>query len=540
MSQLLFPRFVNPMKTENLSDKADCMPIRETNRMNAIRRDVLRHVAQAFMEEKGEDFGKRVERIPFVIRPKNSPSYRCCIYRDRAIVRFRCMAALGFRYESEEDDATPLAEYAARSLEREKPSSPILTVCEIACQGCVPARYFVTDACQGCIARPCMGACRFDAIPHVNGRSHIDPSKCRNCGKCHDVCPYQAIVHLTVPCESACPVRAIHKGKDGRAEIDEDKCISCGRCMRACPFGTIIERSEIVDVLRAIRERPHVSALIAPSIIGQFPASLGRIVTALRQLGFAEVLEVALGADVTSRREAAEFAERMGHGARFMTTSCCPSYVLAAKRHVPEILPFISETGTPMHYTAELAKQAVPETTTVFIGPCVAKRHEGLEDPLVDFVITFEELGALFSAAGIVPEECDEAELSRIPSDAGRGYAITGGVASAVQQVAAVSVAQDIEFSTIPGKNGAAASSEILPGVLSGSAPVTVRPISVNGLSLSGLRTLKRYATGDCPGNLVEVMTCEGGCVGGAGVLGDRDRTARAIASFANRKEQKS
>ena len=504
--------------------------------MNAIRRDVLRHVSQAFLEEKGDAFGKRIERIPYVIRPKNSLSYRCCIYRDRAIVRFRCMAALGFRYETEEDDATPLSEYAALALTRERPSSPILTVCEIACQGCVPARYFVTDACQGCIARPCMGACRFDAIPHVNGRSYIDPSKCRSCGKCHDVCPYQAIVHLTVPCENACPVRAIHKREDGRAEIDEEKCISCGRCMRACPFGTVIERSEIIDVLRAIRERSHVSALLAPSIVGQFAASLGQIITALQKLGFAEVLEVARGADITSQREAAEFAERMAHGAKFMTTSCCPSYVLAARRHVPEILPFISETKTPMHYTAELARQAVPETTTVFIGPCVAKRQEALEDPLVDLVITFEELGAIFEAAGITPADCEEAKLENIPSDAGRGYAITGGVASAVQQVADTQRALAMDHQEAGEGHPHTATSEVLPGILSGPAPIAVRPVSVNGLSLSGLRTLKRYATGDCPGNLVEVMTCEGGCVGGAGVLGDKDKVTKAITAFSNRK----
>ena len=88
---------------------------------------------------------------------------------------------------------------------------------------------------------------------------------------CHDACPYQAIVRLSVPCEDACPVKAIHKGENGRAEIDITKCISCGRCMRACPFGTVIERSEIVDVLSAMKAGKHLTAMMAPAIVGQFP-----------------------------------------------------------------------------------------------------------------------------------------------------------------------------------------------------------------------------------------------------------------------------
>ena len=368
----------------------------ERNHINVLRREVLRRVAESFLHDA--DFGKSVERIPFVMRPKNTKPSRCCIYKDRAILRFRVMAALGFRLEDEEDDSTPLSVYAEKALEREQPSAPILTVCDTACQGCIPARYYVTDACQNCIAHPCIGSCHFGAIQHIKGRSYIDPEKCRNCGMCHDACPYQAIVRLSVPCEDACPVKAIHKGENGRAEIDITKCISCGRCMRACPFGTVIERSEIVDVLSAMKAGKHLTAMMAPAIVGQFPGNLKRVVEALRELGFSEVLEVASGADVTTKREAAEFVERMKHGERFMTTSCCPGYVEAVRLHLPEMAPFVSSTSTPMHYCAEIAKERFPCTTTVFIGPCVAKRREALYDPIVDYVLTFEEVGALLEA----------------------------------------------------------------------------------------------------------------------------------------------
>ena len=472
----------------------------EANRVNVIRHSILERVARAYLE-KGVEFGSELDKIPYQMRPKGSQYNRCCIYKDRAIIRFRCVAALGFRIEDEEDDSTPLEVYARKALQRKSPSAPILTVCDIACQGCVPARFFVTDVCQGCIARPCEGACKFGAITRVRGKSYIDPEKCRNCGKCHDACPYQAIVRLKVPCEEACPVRAIQKGANGHAAIDSSKCTSCGRCMRACPFGTVIERSEIIDVLSTLKSGVHMTALIAPAIVGQFPASLGKVIEGLHELGFSSVLEVANGADITSRNEADEFVERMEKGEKFMTTSCCPAFVTAVKRHMPEVLPFVSNTGTPMHYTAQLAKEANPDTVTVFIGPCVAKRFEALEDEYVNYVLTFEELSAIFEAAGISVGECAEAPLERVPSGDGRGYAISGGVASAVKNV----VGDRAE----------------------------VKPVFVSGLSLSGLRKLKTYATGPCPGNLVEVMTCEGGCVGGAGTMGDPGKNSRAIAEFA-------
>lgn len=474
--------------------------MQEQNHVNELRRDVLRRVAHAFMSGVGT--GREIDKIPFAVRPKSAESDRCCIYKDRAILRYRCMAAMGFLPEDEDDDSRPLSDYAARAAEREGTgASFVLSACDVACHGCVQARFFVTNVCQGCIAHPCVGACRFDAVHIVNGRSQIDTAKCRNCGKCLEACPYCAIVRLTVPCERSCPVGAIKKSEKGRAEINFDKCISCGRCMRACPFGVVLERSEIVDVIRLFLQKAHVTALVAPAISGQFPVSLPKLFSALRQLGFSEVMEVASGADITSRHEAAEFAERMAQGERFMTTSCCPGYIQAVRKHMPEVAPFVSSTRTPMHYTAELAVQKTPGTKVVFIGPCVAKRIEGMEDPAVDLVLTFEELGALLAAAEITLEDCAASSLGQGASSKARRYAVAGGVAAAVQAAVA--------------------------------DPTAVKPVHVNGLSLKGLRQLRGFASGVCPGNLVEVMACEGGCAGGSGVLGERDKVAKAVEAFA-------
>lgn len=477
------------------------MPVTKTdNMLSSLRLGVIERLALSFW---AGTLPEDVDRIPLLMRPRGSEIMsRCCIYKDRAILRERLRAAMGFRLEDETDDSIPLRTYAEEALERKEPNWPILTVCDIACQGCMRARYYVTDACQGCVARSCIGSCRFGAISFSRGRSTIDPEKCRNCGMCMDACPYHAIVRLNVPCETACPVRAIHKGNKGRAEIDFEKCTSCGRCMRACPFGAVMERSEVLPVLRALASGRHVTALMAPAIVGQFSGGPARIVTALRRLGFSDVMEVALGADVTSQREAAEFVERMERGDTFMTTSCCPAYVEAVRRHAPELLPHVSETATPMHYTAEIARERHPETVTVFIGPCVAKRQEGLHDEMVDYVLTFEEVGALFNARGIVVEECEEHELER-PSNEARGYAIAGGVSAAVEKL----VGDRFE----------------------------VRPVAINGLSPQGLKKLQSFVKGGCPGNLVEVMTCVGGCVGGAGVVMPAAKGAKAVENFATK-----
>ncbi len=464
---------------------------------NAIRyrREILIRIARAFFNDT---LAADINHIPYRMRPKDDEALRCCIYKDRAVLRLRCLAALGFSTEEEQDDSTPLADYVQRAMTREQPTGPVMTVLDIACKGCVRSRYYVTDACQGCLARPCAINCPREAISFHNGRSVIDPEQCIDCGKCQQVCPYHAITKVPVPCEESCPVNAIVKDRTGHAKIDFEKCISCGRCMRACPFGAVMEKSQLIDVLRALREGKKLVAMLAPAIAGQFPGELEQIAQAFRELGFSRIVEVAGGADITTRKEAAEFTERMAHGQKMMTTSCCPAYIETVRRHVKELQPFVSETRTPMHYTAEAVKREEPDAITVFIGPCVAKRKEGFDDPLVDYVLTFEEAGSLLVAKDIEVCLLDGVALENPPSAQGRGFAVTGGVAAAVAAFA--------------------------------GPDAGVRPVSVNGLSSKALKLLKIYACGNCPGNLIEVMACEGGCVGGAGVVAASNYAAREVA----------
>lgn len=471
------------------------MEVRDNARY--FRKEILIRLVRSFLKNT---LLQDVDKIPVDILPAKQAAYRCCIYKERAILRTRCLAALGFRVE-EDDEVTPLSEYARRALAREKPTSPVMTVLDIACNECVTSRYVVTELCQSCLARSCALACPFEAIDVSKGPARIDPDKCKSCGKCKEACPYQAIMKRVVPCESACPVGAIHRGSAGRAEIDFDKCVSCGQCMRACPFGAVMERSQMIDILKAmLTEKKKMVAMVAPAIAGQFQGTVEQVVSALKAIGFSSVIEVAVGADITTRNEAKEFIERMERGDAFMTTSCCPGYIETVKRHVPELAQFVSDTATPMHYTAELAKKD-PEAVTVFIGPCVAKRYEGINDPLVDFVMTFEELDALFEASNIKVQECAAATFDHLPSAEGRGFAVTGGVAAAVNAVV----------------NGR----------------VEIKPICINGIKPAMLRLFKMYPKGKNPGNLIEMMTCEGGCIAGAGVVCSAKKTVKDVGKFA-------
>lgn len=300
--------------------------------------------------------------------------------------------------------------------------------------------YKVTDNCRGCVAHPCTEVCPKGAVSIVNGRSFIDQSKCIKCGRCKAVCPYDAIAHHMRPCAEACGVKAIESDDLGRAKINNDKCVSCGMCMVSCPFGAIADKSQIFQLIRALKRGDEIMVEIAPAYVGQFgeKATPGRIKAALLKLGFRDVFEVALGADMGAVTEAHHYVEEVASGKQpFMLTSCCPSWAMLAKRYFPETVDKISNALTPMVATARTIKKKHPEARVVFVGPCAAKKLEASRRTVrsdVDFVITFEELSAIFEAKGIDFEHFDEDEKLNDATGAGRGYAVAGGVANAIDK----------------------------------------------------------------------------------------------------------
>lgn len=455
------------------------------NNLFPIRNNILEKVASSYLNHNFSN----INEVPAEVIPEGSVCYHGNIEKDRSIVRQICMAVMGFCPDDEADDNKKLSDYAQEALERTILPRSKLSVINEACMACRKERYIVSNMCRACIARPCQANCPKSAISFVDGKAHIDQDLCIKCGRCHDVCPYSAIIKNVIPCEDSCPVGAISKDELGKEHIDPEKCISCGKCLKSCPFGAIVERSHLIDVLKNIKNpNQEVIAMLAPAVIGQFGGDASSLVGALKTLGFDRVVEVAVGADITTIKEANEFAERMEEGKQFMTTSCCPAYYKAVDLHIPEIKEYVSDTRSPMYYTAEQVKKDHPNCKAVFVGPCFAKRIEAQErDPYVDFVLTFEELNGAFNAAQINVATAEKQEFDEISCSQGRGFPLTGGVAGAVASI-------------LEGKT-------------------EVRAETVDGLTPENIKLLKKYATKGCQCNLLEVMCCQGGCISGPGCV---------------------
>ncbi len=466
------------------------------NNASRIKREVLVRAARLAREGRLES---GVDRIPYEMTGEGWETIRCCVHHDRAILRLRTMAALGADPEGLDDADRPLAEYARAAAGRSAlpgaerkaalKDEPVLALIGEACNACVKTRYLVTEACQSCLARPCKMNCPKGAVVMEGGRARIDAAKCVNCGICMKNCPYSAIVKIPVPCEEACPVGAIAKGEDGVERIDHDACVLCGKCIRECPFGAVAERSEIVEAALALAAGKPAVALLAPAVAVQFPGGLGRLAAGLRALGFSAVREVAKGAELTARHEAEELAERLEKGEGFLATSCCPSWTLTARKRLPEIAHRVSSTPSPMAYAAEAAARELPGALRVFIGPCAAKRREGRDHPLVDLVLTAEELGALFVAAGLDIGALEPAPSGEAADGAARGFAASGGVGAAV--------------------------------LAAGTPDAATRPrvLAVNGVTKQTLKLMETWISAPPEADLVEVMACEGGCVAGPCVI---------------------
>ncbi|MFI3300544.1 MAG: monomeric [FeFe] hydrogenase [Candidatus Gastranaerophilales bacterium] len=481
------------------------MAINAPKQTSFLKREIMIKIIKSFLSD---NFEENTRLIPYEMRPHGADvPFRCCIFKEREVLRDRTIAGLGASIE-ETEESVLLSTIAEKSVERKAPDEKPLTVLTTACKGCVPSKIYVTDLCQGCVARPCETVCKFGAISIVNGRSVIDRDKCKNCGMCVAVCPYQAIAKRIVPCENVCPVGAIAKDEEGFAKIDFDKCISCGKCVSACPFGAVHEKSQIIDVLTQIKAGKKVVAMLSPAMMGQLPCTPQQLKEAILKLGFSAVYEVAQGADITTKNEAEEFLERMEAGDKFMTTSCCAGYNELVDKHVPELKPFRSETRTPMYYTAEIVKKDCPDAVTVFFSPCVAKKREALKCEKVDFVLNYEEVGAWLVAKNIQVETFEGQEYEVSSSAEARNFCVTGGVASAVKAM----LPDDID------KN----------------------MTTIDGLDKQSIRDLKKYAkNGVCElGNLIEVMACTGGCLGGNATLNAFKPALKQVSAYVNASEK--
>ena len=459
-----------------------------TNNIMIVRHRLLSELVKLW--NAGELMDK-IDRLPVNLSPRMTKHpMRCCVYHERAMWKYKSLPLMGMDLSDETDELTPLSEYAARAIKRAtdgKPKDNIMCVIDEACSACVHINYEISNLCRGCVARTCIQNCPKGAVSvnHETGKASIDHSSCISCGICYKSCPYHAIVYIPVPCEEACPVKAIRKDENGVEHIDEDKCIYCGKCLNACPFGAIFEISQTFDVLEGIRQGHKTIAIVAPSILGQFQAAPEQVYGALRAVGFADVVEVAQGAMATVEHEAAELMEKIGEGQPFMTTSCCPSYIELVRKHVPAMQKYVSTTGSPMYYTARIVKEQHPDARVVFIGPCLAKRKEAQRDEAVDFVMSFEEIASVLDGMGIEVESATPHNPAIRSVREAHAFAQAGGVAGAVKAY--------LKLDTD-----------------------TLQHIQVSDLNKKNIALLNGYArTGKAPGNFIEVMACEGGCITG-------------------------
>jgi iron only hydrogenase large subunit-like protein len=327
-----------------------------------------------------------------------------------------------------------------------------------------------------------------------------DPEACRQCPD------------LETCCGPDCPLQALTKEPGNAIRLDHSKCLGEGHCLAQCSFGGLTEKSQFVPLISLLRNHiGPVYASVAPAFAGQFGPGVtaGKLRSALLQLGFADMVETALYADLITMKEAFEFDEHVQSSGDFMITSCCcPVWIKLIEGRFASLAEHISPSVSPMVASGRIIKNLEPEAKIVFIGPCIAKKTEASLPDLagaIDFVLTFQELAAIFSATGIDPANLPNEE-NPTASRAGRIYARTGGVSEAVAQTL----------------------KKILPA----------RVGDMQALKIDGIpncqKILEQAVAGDLKANFIEGMACLGGCVGGPGRIVGVELSTPAVQRYAD------
>ena len=469
-----------------------------------IRKRVFTEVARMAYSGKGYE---AANDLPYIIVPGDRPLHRESIFLERAIAGERVRLAMGLSIRPIQTRSLMTEGMDAAAVAEQYYEPPLVNIIPYACHACPTNQYKVSNYCQNCIAASCQKVCPKDAISFRNNRSYIDLDKCIRCGKCAKACPYNAIVHLERPCAAACGMDAIGSDEHGKAVINQDKCVACGQCLVSCPFGAIVDKGQIFQVVQSILKGDKVIAIVAPAFIGQFGkhSTPGKFIAAMKQLGFARIVEVAVGADMCTIEEAKDFLEKVPAQQNYMATSCCPAWHSMIYKLFPGEAKNISMTLTPMVFTARLMKKKYPGCKVVFVGPCAAKKLEAIREDIrsdVDFVLTFEELQGMFEAKEINFETIEPMDDLNEGTAAGRGFAVSGGVAKAVADLAKEQN-PDLEIKTERAE---------------------------------GLRECRKLMTlakaGKYNGYLLEGMACPGGCVAGAGTLLPVELAAKVVGRY--------
>ena len=365
-----------------------------------------------------------------------------------------------------------------------------------------------------------------------------DMQKCIICGRCIEACSTVQDIHVM--------------GKENRGydtmvvppygkRLADTACVNCGQCVQVCPTGALTIKNDTECFAIAKEQGKHIVAQVAPSVrinlaeaLGEKPGtvSTGRMVSALKIIGFDQVFDSDFSADLTIMEEGHELVERIANGGTFpMFTSCCPAWIKYLETFAPDLRPHLSSCKSPMEmfgpliktYFAEKAGIDKKDICSVAIMPCTAKKFEckrremkasGERD--VDFVLTVEELARMIQTSGIVFEDLEESEFDSpfgLGSGAGLIFGATGGVMEAalrtVYEVVTGETLENVNFESVRGFDGWK------------EATIQMKDLEVKVAIVHGLgnarKLIEKVRAGEAEYHFVEVMACPGGCIGGGG-----------------------
>ena len=380
-------------------------------------------------------------------------------------------------------------------------------------------------------------------LPQIeNTALHLvrDNSKCILCRRCVSTCRKLQEVGVIGPNNRGFNT---HIGCAFDRDLSEVDCVSCGQCIVACPTGALYEQDSTAEVRAALRDpSKHVVVGPAPSVRVTLGESFGmpigtnvegRMVTALRRLGFDKVFDVDAAADVTIMEEGTEFLQRLNEGGTLpLITSCSPGWIRYCEQHYPEFIPNLSSCKSPQQMFGALVKSYYAEKMgidpkdiyVVSVMPCTAKKYEVKREEQrmangcmpVDASLTTRELARMITQAGMMFDHLPEGEFDPmlgLSTGASVIFGATGGVMEAALRTVVAKVTGDemgpLEFHEVRGTEGIKEASYELPGK-------TVRVCVASGLS-NAKKVLDSIRNGEAQYDFIELMACPGGCINGGG-----------------------